>query len=61
MTYWLVEIERKAEVEMLNKKKFTRTNKAVGTVWRAMSEPPYRRQGPPRPLLLLVETPSVGA
>ena len=35
------------------------TNKAVGTIWRAWSKPPQRRQGPdPRPLWLLVRTPS---
>ena len=34
-------------------------NKAVGTIWRALSKPPQRRQGPdPRPLWLLVGTPS---
>ena len=34
------------------------TNKAVGTIWRALSKPPQRRQGPdPRPLWLLVGTP----
>ena len=33
--------------------------KAVGTIWRALSKPPQRRQGPdPRPLWLLVGTPS---
>ena len=38
----------------------TLTNKAVGTIWRALSKPPQRRQGPVlRPLLLLVGTPSV--
>ena len=32
---------------------------AVGTTWRALSKPPQRRQGPdPRPLWLLVGTPS---
>ena len=32
---------------------------AVGTIWRALSKPPQRRQGPdPRPLWLLVGTPS---
>ena len=37
----------------------TLTNKAVGTIWRALSELPQRRQGPdPRPLWLLVGTPS---
>ena len=37
----------------------TLTNKAVGTIWRALSKPPQRRQGPdPRPLWLLVGTPS---
>ena len=37
----------------------TLTNKAVGTIWRALSRPPTRRQGPdPRPLWLLVGTPS---
>ena len=37
----------------------TLTNKAVGTIWRASSKPPQRRQGPDlRPLWLLVGTPS---
>ena len=37
----------------------TLTNKAVGTIWRALSKPPKRRQGPDlRPLWLLVWTPS---
>ena len=37
----------------------TLTNKAVGTIWRTLSKPPQRRQGPdPRPLWLLVGTPS---
>ena len=37
----------------------TLTNKAVGTIWRALSKPPQRRQGPdPRPLWLLVGNPS---
>ena len=37
----------------------TLTNKAVGTIWRALSKPPHRRQGPDlRPLWLLVGTPS---
>ena len=37
----------------------TLTNKAVGTIWRALSKPPQRLQGPdPRPLWLLVGTPS---
>ena len=41
-------------------KRCTLTNKAVGTIWRALSKPPQRRQGPdPRPLWLLVGTPSV--
>ena len=36
----------------------TLTNKAVGTIWRAFSKPPQRRQGPDlRPLELLVGTP----
>ena len=36
----------------------TLSNKAVGTIWRALSKPPQRRQGPdPRPLCLLVGTP----
>ena len=40
-------------------KRCTLTNKAVGTIWRALSKPPQRRQGPdPRPLWLLVVTPS---
>ena len=37
----------------------TLTNEAVGTIWRALSKPPQRRQGPDlRPLWLLVGTPS---
>ena len=37
----------------------TLTNKAVGTIWRALSKPPQRRQGPDlRPLWLLVGTSS---
>ena len=37
----------------------TLTNKAVGTIWRALSKPPQRRQGCDlRPLWLLVGTPS---
>ena len=37
----------------------TLTNKAVGTIWRALSKPPQKRQGPDlRPLWLLVGTPS---
>ena len=37
----------------------TLTNKADGTIWRAFSKPPQRRQGPDlRPLWLLVGTPS---
>ena len=37
----------------------TLTNKAVGTIWRALSKPPQRRQGPDFcPLWLLVGTPS---
>ena len=40
-------------------KLFTLTNKTVGTIWRALSKSPQRRQGPdPRPLWLLVGTPS---
>ena len=40
--------------------RFTLTNKAVGTIWRALSKPPQMRQGPDlRPLWLLVGTPSV--
>ena len=40
-------------------KRCTLTNTAVGTIWRALSKPPQRRQGPdPRPLWLLVGTPS---
>ena len=32
-------------------KRCTLTNKAVGTIWQALSKPPQRRQGPdPRPL-----------
>ena len=37
----------------------TLTNKAVVTIWRALSKPPQRRQGPDlRPLWLFVGTPS---
>ena len=37
----------------------TLTNKAVGTIWRALSKPPQRRQDPDLcPLWLLVGTPS---
>ena len=37
----------------------TLTKKAVGTIWRALSKPPQRRQGPDLcPLWLLVGTPS---
>ena len=40
-------------------KRCTLTNKAVGTLWRALCKPPQRRQGPdPRPLWMLVGTPS---
>ena len=40
-------------------KRCTLTNKAVGTIWRALCKPPQRRQGPdPSPLWLLVGTPS---
>ena len=40
-------------------KRCTLIKKAVGTIWRTMSKPPQRRQGPdPRPLWLLVGTPS---
>ena len=40
-------------------KRCSLTNKAVGTIWRALSKPPQRQQGPdPRPLWLLVGTPS---
>ena len=36
------------------------TNKAVGTIWRDLSKPPQRRQGPdPRRFWLLVATPLV--
>ena len=39
-------------------KRCTLTNKAVRTIWRALSKPPQRRQGPdPSPLWLLVGTP----
>ena len=39
----------------------TLTNKAVWTMWRVLSKPTQRRQGPdPRPLLLLVGTPGFG-
>ena len=38
----------------------TLTNRTVGTIWRDLSKPPQRRQCPdPRPLWLLVGTPSV--
>ena len=38
----------------------TPTNTAVGTIWRDLSKPPQMSQGPdPRPLWLLVGTPSV--
>ena len=41
-------------------KRCTLTNKAIGTIWRALSKPPQRRQGPdPRPLCLLVRNYSV--
>ena len=41
-------------------KRCTLTNKVVGTIWRTLSKPPQRRQGPdPRPLWLFVGTPSV--
>ena len=37
----------------------TITNKAMGTIWRSLSKPPQRRQGPDiRPFWLLVGTPS---
>ena len=37
----------------------TLTNKDIGSIWRALSKPPQRRQGPDRrPLWLLVGTPS---
>ena len=40
-------------------KRCSLTNKAVWTIWRPLSKPPQRRQGPdPRPLWLLVGTPS---
>ena len=40
-------------------KRCTLTNKAVGTIWRALSKPPQRRHDPdPHPLCLLVGTPS---
>ena len=40
-------------------KRCTLTNKAVGTIWRILSKPPRKRQDPdPRPLWLLVGTPS---
>ena len=40
-------------------KRCTLTNKAVGTIWRALCKPPQRWQGPdPRSLWLLVGTPS---
>ena len=40
-------------------KRWTLTYKAVRTIWRALSKPPQRRQGPhPSPLWLLVGTPS---
>ena len=38
-------------------KRCTLTNKVVWTLWRALTKPPQRRQGPnPRPLWLLVRT-----
>ena len=38
----------------------TLTNKAVGTIWRALPKPPQRRQGPDLcPLWLLVGTPAI--
>ena len=41
-------------------KHYTLTKKALGTIWRALSKPPQRRQGPDIcPLWLLVGTPSV--
>ena len=41
------------------RKHCTLTNKAMGTIWWALSKPPQRRQGPDlRPLWLLVGTPS---
>ena len=41
------------------RKRCTLTNKAVGTIWRALSKPPQRRQGlDPRLLWLLVGIPS---
>ena len=44
---------------VLGLKRCTLTYKAVGTIWRALSKPPQRQQGPdPRPLWLLVWTPS---
>ena len=40
-------------------KRCTLTNKAVGTIWRALSKPPQRRKGPdPRPLWLLFGNPT---
>ena len=33
----------------------TMDNKAVGTIWRALSKPPQRRQGPKQSYLLLLE------
>ena len=40
-------------------KRCTLTNKAVRTIWRALSKPPQRRQSPySHPLWLLVGTPS---
>ena len=41
------------------RKHCTLINKALGTIWRALSKPPHRRHGPDlRPLWLLVGTPS---
>ena len=38
----------------------TLTNKAIGTIWRDLSKPPHRRQGPdPCPFWMLVGTPLV--
>ena len=40
-------------------KHFTLTNKAVGTIWRALPKPSQRRRRPDfRPVLLLIGTPS---
>ena len=34
----------------------TLTNKAAGIIWRALSKPPYSRQGPDRPLIVIQDS-----